>query len=238
VNRLVSGCAAAASVVLLSGCAVTGTVVISPDDMVTFNGTVSEPAPAGSTPSTCERIRSSGLGLLVTSVPSDSDRTVGCQVTGSVGIQAFATLGFGVALAHTGDGRYALLAPATLFNQTSTPDSINVAVTFPGTVVAFDPAAKVDGSVVRWTKPPASGQGLWVSSLEGSRLPLPSLLGLLGLGGLAAGLAASVGTLSLLRLLRRRSAAAAARAASGPVVEQPDETAAPDTSEWAPDADR
>lgn len=257
-NRVAVGCAAAISVVLLSGCAVTGTVAISPDDVVTINGTVSESLPAGSIPSTCERIRSSGLGLLVTTLPpsgatpspggqtpsaGDSDRTLSCQVTGTVGIQAFASMGFGVALAHTGDGRYALLAPASLFRQSADADTIDVAVTFPGTVVASDPVARVDGSVVRWAVAPPEGQGLWVSSLEGSRLPLASLLGLMGLGGVLLGLAASLGVMGLRRRmrlrLRRRAAAdeAAAAAAAASAPDEADEPAAPDATEWAPDAD-
>jgi hypothetical protein len=237
VTRLLAACGAAASLLVLSGCAVTGTAVISPDDIVTIYGTISETPSADGTSPACERIRSSGLGLVVQAMPSAPVGSVGCQITGTVGIQAFAPLGYGVGLAHTGDGRYTLLAPAALFSQTPPADTLDVAITFPGTVLASDPAAKVDGSVVRWSAAPNAGEGLWVSSLQGGDLPPASLLGLLALGGLLFGLAASIVTLSLRRTLRRRAAAALAPAASE-VDAEASEPVADDTSEWAPDADR
>lgn len=247
-NRFLASCAALAAMCLLSGCSVAGTAVISQDDVVTINGSIREKPAADGTSATCQRMRSSGLGLLVAPDPLDANGTVGCQVTGTVGIQAFAWVGFGVGIAHTPDRRYTLLVPANLFGQASTTDSLDVEVTFPGAVLATDPAARSTGSVVRWTTAPKAGEGLSAISLDAGDLAPGSALGLALAGGLLGGLVTSLTFLTLRRAARRGAGAdAEGPAAEGPAA-QPDadavaevaapDVAAPDPSVWAPDADR
>lgn len=218
----------------LPGCSLRGTAVVTTDDRVTVDAVLQQSdAEATASGSACDTLTSSGLGLAVTPLPGPG--LVRCRVRGDVSLTALALFGFGPTLRHTGDGRYVLLAPAALFAGAAPDSQLDVSVTFPGAVVDADPAAQLDGSVVRWTAWPAN-EGLRAVGLEGGGLPTPLTLGLLGGGGLLLGLASSVVLQSLRAGLRRRS--------PGVADDEPDvPPAAPvtggaDEESWASDADR